>query len=104
MSIDKLLELKIESFLELSVANHEYDTQIKQQIDIMKKHISFFDVKKGYFKCYGPYGVGLAEKKEATLFNTHTREPLKYASFRKHIYAVHSALVWAVIGYAENPE
>lgn len=78
------------------------EMKLKEDILLMRKYASFFDVKQGYFVCHGPYGRGVAEKKDATLFNIITKEPIKWMSFKSHLYAVHTVLRWAILGVADK--
>ena len=78
------------------------EMKLKKDILLMRKHASFFDVKPRYFVCHGPYGRGVADKKDATLFNIITKEPIKWRPLKSHLYAVHTALRWAVLGVAEE--
>jgi len=78
------------------------EMKLKEDILLMRKYASFFDVKQGYFVCNGPYGRGVADKKDATLFNIITKEQIKWMPFKSHLYAVHTVLRWAVLGVAEE--
>lgn len=111
MSDEKLKQLKLEYALKTIVdygsslaAKAAHDHKLEDEIAILRKHVTFFDIKRGYFMCEGPYGRAIAEQKEATLYNSKTRAPLKFARFNKHLHAKHRALVWVVLGYADNKD
>jgi hypothetical protein len=102
MSDKKLHDLRVRAFLVDSMQRHELEIRMKKEIEILRKHTSFFDIRQGYFKCFGPYGTGVADKKEAVLYNTNTNEPIRFESYRKHLYAVHAVLCWSVQGFADE--
>lgn len=111
MSDEKLNQLKVEHALKTLiaygntlVARSAHDRKLEDEIAILRNHVSFFDIKRGYFKCEGPYGQAIADHKEVWLCNSRTKEPLKFARFNKHLHAKHTALVWAVLGYADNQD
>lgn len=111
MSDEKLKQLKLEHALKTLMdygnslaAKVAHDRKLEDEIAILRKHVTFFSIKRGYFMCEGPYGRAVAEQKEATLCNSNTRAPLKFARFNKHLHAKHTALVWAVLGYADNQD
>ena len=95
-------DLRVQVAMKMFVDKVSLEKKLKEDILLMRKHASFFDVKPGYFVCQGPYGRGVADKKEATLFNTITKKPIKWMPFKSHLYAVHTVLRWAVLGVADE--
>jgi hypothetical protein len=74
------------------------DKRFKAEILLMRSHASMLEDKPGHFVCVGSHGRGLADQKEATLFDTTTGKPLRWQPYKSHLFAVHSALCWAVLG------
>ena len=74
------------------------DKRLKAEILLMRSHANVVEDKPGHFVCEGGYGRGVAEQKEATLFETETNKPLRWQPYKSHLFAVHSALCWAVLG------
>ena len=74
------------------------DKRLKAEILLMRSHARIVEDKPGKFVCEGGYGQGVAEQKEATLFESETNRPLRWQPYKSHLFAVHSALCWAVLG------
>jgi hypothetical protein len=74
------------------------DKRLKAEILLMRSHARIVEDKPGKFVCEGGYGQGVAEQKEATLFESETNKPLRWQPYKSHLFAVHSALCWAVLG------
>jgi hypothetical protein len=64
----------------------------------MRSHASIVEDKPGSFVCEASFGRGVAAQKEATLFDTVTKKPIRWQPYKSHLVAVHSALCWAVLG------
>jgi hypothetical protein len=56
------------------------------------------EAKPGHFVCEGTYGRAVAEQKEATLYDLATQKPLRWQPYKSHLFAVHSAMCWSVLG------
>ena len=102
MRENKLHQLQLKEAVSVLSADIASDLQLKKNIELMRKYVSLFDVKKGYFMCKGPYGKAVAERKNVTLHNLLTYEPMKVKYCRRHIDAVHTALYWAIFGTVEH--
>ena len=74
------------------------DKRLKAEILLMRSHASIVEDKPGRFVCEGSHGRGVAEQKEATLFDTASGKPKRWQPYKRHLCAVHSALCWAVLG------
>jgi len=89
-------EMTNEEAFRMLIKDIRFDRRIKDEIREMRTNVLVLQISKGYFKCVGPGGIGIAEKKDAALFNENTHERLIYSTYRKHIYAIHAALKWAL--------
>lgn len=74
------------------------DKRLKAEILLMRSHASIVEDKPGRFVCEAGFGRAVAEQKEATLFDAATQKPLRWQPYKSHLFAVHSALCWAVLG------
>ena len=74
------------------------DKRLKAEILLIRSHARIVEDKPGHFVCEGPYGRGVAEQKEATLYDAATQKPIRWQPYKSHLFAVHSALCWAVLG------
>jgi hypothetical protein len=74
------------------------DKRLKAEIIVMRSHAHVVASKPGHFVCEGAYGRGVAEQKEATLYDVVTQKPLRWQPYKSHLFAVHSALCWSVLG------
>jgi hypothetical protein len=74
------------------------DKRLKSEILLMRNHVRMLEDQPGHFACEGPHGRGVAEQKEATLFDAVTQKPVRWQPYKSHLVAVHSALCWAVLG------
>jgi hypothetical protein len=80
------------------VQKHEHDKEIRDAILQMRSHAFSFTQRNGLVWCRGPYGLGIASKKEAELLNVDTQEVLRNGRFRRHLDASYAAVRWAVLG------
>jgi hypothetical protein len=78
------------------------EKKLKTEILQMQSHARFSEVKPGYFVCDGDFGRGVADQKEATLFNSTTKKPIRWQPYKSHLYAVHHVLCWAVLGISTD--
>ena len=74
------------------------DKRFKAEILLMRSHLSLVEDKPGHFVGEGPFGRGVADQKEATLYDPATQKPIRWQPYKSHLLAVHSALCWAVLG------
>ena len=74
------------------------DKRRKAEILLMRSHAKNVQDKPGHFVCEGAYGQGIAEQKEASLRDAVNGKPLRWQPYKSHLFAVHSALCWAVLG------
>ncbi len=74
------------------------DKRLKAEILLMRSHVRIAQDRPGHFACEGHYGRGLAEHKEATLYDMATQKPIRWQPYKSHLVAVHSVLCWAVLG------
>ena len=74
------------------------DKRLKAEILLMRGHARLLEDKPGLLVCEAGYGRGVAEQKEATLFDTITQKPIRWQPYKSHLVAAHSALCWAVLG------
>lgn len=74
------------------------DKRLKAEILLMRNHANVVEDKPGHFVCDGAYGRGVAEQKDATLYELATQKPLRWQPYKSHLFAAHSALSWAVLG------
>ena len=102
MSDKVMQDLQVQGAMKIIAGKVSLKKKLEEDILLMRKHASLFDVKPGYFMCIGPYGKGVADKKDAALFNAITKKPIKWMPFTSHLYAVHTVLRWAVFGDADE--
>lgn len=102
MSSKVMQDLQAQVAIKIIADKVTLEMKLKEDILLMRNYASLFDPKPGYFVCYGPYGKGVADKKDATLFNIITKEPIKWRPLKSHLYAVHTVLRWAVLGVADE--
>ena len=74
------------------------DKRLKAEILLLRSHASIVEDKPGSFVCEGSYGRGVANQKEATLYDAVTKKPMRWQPYKSHLVAVHSTLCWAVLG------
>jgi hypothetical protein len=74
------------------------DKRLKTEILLLRSHASVVQDQPGHFVCDGAFGRATADQKEASLFDTATRKPVRWQPYKSHLCAVHSALCWAVLG------
>jgi hypothetical protein len=74
------------------------DKRFKAEILLMRPHARIENDMPGHFVCVGDFGRAIADQKEATLFETGTQKPLRWQLYKSHLFAVHSALCWAILG------
>lgn len=74
------------------------EKRLKAEIVLMRSHARIVEDRPGYLVCEGKYGTGVADMKEASLFNVANQKPSRWHPFKSHLYAVHGVLCWAVLG------
>jgi hypothetical protein len=57
---------------------------------------------KGTLVCEGPHGRCKVDQKDVTLYEQGTDRVIRNEPFKSHLYAVHRALCWSVMGMVEN--
>jgi hypothetical protein len=98
MNEDVLEQLRAQVRAPLVADKVTEDKRLKAEILLMRGHANIVEDKPGHFICEGAYGRGVAEQKEATLYDITTQKPLRWHPYKSHLFAVHSALCWAVLG------
>jgi len=93
-----LEQLKAQVLLHLDADKVTVDKKRKQEILLLRSHVNVVDDKPGHFVCDGLHGRGVVDGKDATLFSSVTQRPLRWQTFKSHLYAVHSVLCWAALG------
>jgi hypothetical protein len=74
------------------------EKRLKQEILQIRSLAQSVDAKPGHFVCDGAHGQAIADQKETTLYHPVTHKPVRWVPFKSHLYAVHAALCWAVLG------
>jgi hypothetical protein len=69
--------------------------QLRAQATIVREH-------KRHLTCEGGFGRVVVDQKEATLYDLLTNKPVRNEPFKSHLYAVHRALCWSVLGMYQN--
>ncbi len=98
MDEDVLEQLRIQVRAPQAADKVTEDKRLKAEILLMRNHANVVEDKPGHFVCEGGYGRGVADQKEATLFELVTQKTLRWQPYKSHLFAVHSALCWAVLG------
>ena len=98
MNDDALEQLKAQIRLPLLGDKVTIDKRLKAEVILMRDHAHIVEDKPGFFVCEASYGKGVADQKEGTLFDTVTNKPIRWQPYKSHLYAVHSALCWSVLG------
>jgi hypothetical protein len=98
MNEDMLEQLRAQVRAHLSADKVTEDKRLKAEILLMRNHTHVLEDKPGHFVCEGDYGRGVADLKEATLYDAATQKPLRWQPYKSHLVAVHSVLCWAVLG------
>jgi hypothetical protein len=78
------------------------EKRLKQEILQMRSLAQQVQAESGHFVCEGAHGRGVAEQKEATLYHPVSHKPIRWVPFKSHLYAVHAALCWAVLGLSTD--
>lgn len=91
-------QLKAQVVLHLDADKVTVDKKRKQEIVLLRSHVRVVDEQPGHFVCDGLHGRGVVDGKNATLISPVTQRPLRWQTFKSHLYAVHSVLCWAVLG------
>lgn len=78
------------------------EKRLKTEIALMREHATVVSEGKGALVCEGPFGRCVVEHKEATLFDLTSQKVLRNEPFKSHLYAVHRALCWSVMGMVED--
>ncbi len=102
MTEDGLAPLRAQILATADADKVTLEKRLKQEILLMRSHASFVEANPGYFVCDGAHGRSVADQKEATLFNALTQKPIRWVPFKSHLYAVHAALCWAVLGISTS--
>jgi hypothetical protein len=98
MEEDVLEQLRTQVRAPLVADKVTEDKRLKAEILLMRNHANVVEDKPGHFVCEGGYGRGVADQKDATLFELVIQTPLRWQPYKSHLFAVHSALCWAVLG------
>ena len=98
MHNDELNQLRAQVRAPLVADKVTEDKRLKAELLLMRSHARILDDKPGRFECEGSHGRAVAEQKEATLYEALTHKPLRWQPYKSHLFAVHSALCWAVLG------
>ena len=98
MNEDVLEQLRAQVRAPLAADKVTEDKRLKVEILLMRNRANVVEDKPGHFVCEGGYGRGVAEQKEATLYDITTQKPLRWQPYKSHLFAVHSTLCWAVLG------
>lgn len=78
------------------------EKRLKAEIAQMRELAKIVREGKGTLVCEGPHGRCEVDQKEATLIDVATEKVLRNEPFKSHLYAVHRALCWAVMGMVES--
>ena len=78
------------------------EKRLKVEIGLMRELAKILSEGKGTLVCEGPFGRCEVAHKEATLYDPATDRVLRNEPFKSHLYAVHRALCWSVMGMVEN--
>jgi hypothetical protein len=78
------------------------EKRLKAEITQMRELAKIVSEGRGTLICEGPHGRCEVDQKEATLFDVATDRVLRNEPFKSHLYAVHRALCWSVMGMVEN--
>jgi len=98
MNVDVLEQLRAQVRKPLVADKVTEDKRLKAEIILMRSHAKVVQAEPGHFVCEGDYGRGVAEQKEATLYDIATQKPLRWQPYKSHLFAVHNALCWSVLG------
>lgn len=79
-----------------------HEKRLKDEIVMIRAHATILSEQKGLLVCEGAFGRGVANQKEATLYDPLTDKPVRNEPFKSHLYAVHRVLCWSVLGVFEN--
>ncbi len=79
-----------------------HEKRLKEEIVLIRALATIISEQKGVLICEGAFGRGVANQKEATLYDLSTKMPVRNEPFKSHLYAVHRALCWSVLGVFEN--
>ena len=78
------------------------DKRLKAEIAQMRALAKIVSEGKGTLICEGPHGRCEVDQKEVTLYDVPSDRVLRNEPFKSHLYAVHRALCWSVMGMVEN--
>ena len=98
MTDDALEQLKAQVRMPLVGDKVTIDKRIKAEILLMRGHARIVEDRPGFFVCEASFGKAVADQKESTLFDMVTNETIRWQPYKSHLFAVHSALCWAVLG------
>jgi hypothetical protein len=98
MEEDALEQLRAHVRAPLTTDKVAEDKRLKAEILLMRCHVRIVEDKPGRLICAGSYGQADVDQKEATLFDIETQKLLRWQPYKSHLFAVHRALCWAVLG------
>jgi hypothetical protein len=98
MDEDVLEQLRIQVRAPQAADKVTEDKRLKAEILLMRNHANVVEDKPGHFVCEGGYGRGVADQKEATLYELVTQKTLRWQPYKSHLFAVHSVLCWTILG------
>lgn len=98
MDEDALEQLRAQIWEPLVGDKVSVDKRLKAEILQMRSHASIVEEKPGNFVCEAVHGRAVVVHKEATLFEPVALKAVRCQSYKSHLFAVHSALCWAVLG------
>jgi hypothetical protein len=79
-----------------------HEKRLKAEILLIREHAAIASERKGHLVCEGGFGRVVVNQKEVTLYDLLTNKPVRNEPFKSHLYAVHRALCWSVLGVHEN--
>lgn len=78
------------------------EKRLKQEIVQMRALASLVEARPGHLVCEGAHGRAVADQKETTHYHATSHKPIRWVPFKSHLYAVHTALCWAVLGVSTH--
>jgi hypothetical protein len=79
-----------------------HEKRLKEEILLIRAHATIVSEHKGHLDCEGGFGRVVVNQKEATLYDLVTNRPVRNEPFKSHLYAVHRALCWSVLGVFQD--
>jgi hypothetical protein len=102
MKIMEIAELRTQIAQPLLEDKVRQEKRLKVEIGLMRELANIVSEGKGELVCEGSFGRCVVDQKEITLFDRDTERVLRNEPFKSHLYAVHRALCWSVMGMVEN--